>query len=88
MKVALYMVRNHRETAPVLTTINRLALMIGYSSARCECVFFKPLKDRCTTEKEAVVQTGNGLNIPPLMKIKFDDFLKVWESKPRKFSFV
>ena len=93
LKVAIYMARNHRETAPVLTTLYRLAITIGYSSARCECVFSSlskidaPQRRKQSTKRETNL-TFLHFERKTLMNIKFDDFLKVWESKPRKLSFV
>ena len=40
-------------------------------------VFFKPLKDQCTTDKETVEKVGNRLNIPPFWTKNFDEY-QIW----------
>ena len=91
-KVVVYMLKNHSETAPVLTILYQLAVTAGYASARCECVFSAltkidvPQRRRQKTKRETNL-TFLHFERKTLMTIQYEDFLRVWESKPRRLNF-
>ena len=84
-KICAFMVRNHIDCAPVLTLLYRVA-------ARVECLFSAlskidaPQRRGQTTKRESKLGFLH-FERQTLMSLKFADFLKIWESKPRKMSF-
>ena len=91
-KVCAYMIRHHAESAPVLTILYRVAVTAGYASARVECLFSAlamvdaPQWRRQSTKRESNL-TFLYFERKTLMSLKIEDFIKIWESKPRKLSF-
>ena len=91
-KVCAFMMRNHAESAPVLTSLYRVAVTAGYASARVECLFSAltrvdaPQRRRQSTKRECNL-TFIYFEKKTLLSLKFEDFLKRWESKPRRLSF-
>lgn len=91
-KVCAFLVRNHKDSAPVLTILYRVAVTAGYASARVECLFSSlskvdaPQRRNQTTKRESNL-TFLYFERQTLMSLQFEDFLKIWESKPRKLSF-
>ena len=92
VKVTTFMVRNHVDTAPGLTMLYRLVVTAGYASARCECVFSSLRVDapqrRSQTTKRETDLTYLHFERKTLMELKFDNFLKIWQSKPRKLFLI
>ena len=91
-KVCAYMAKSHIDCAPVLTILYRIAATAGYASARVECLFSALSKidapqRRCQTSQRESNLTFLHFERKTLMALKYDDFIKVWDSKPRKLSF-
>lgn len=91
-KVCTFMVRNHEISAPVLTSLYRIAVTAGYSSARVESLFSAVTKIDAPQRRKMTTKRETNLSFlyfekKTLMNLKFEDFIKVWMSKPRRLSF-
>ena len=71
----------------------RVAATAGFAQARVESLFSAltkidvPQRRRQSTKRETQL-TFLYFESKTLMALKFEDFLKIWESKPRKLSFL
>ena len=91
-KVRRYMVTNHNEAAPILCILYRVSVTAGYASARCECVFSSLTKVDAPQRRKQTVKRETNLTFlyfekKALMNLKFEDFFRIWSSKPRKLKF-
>ena len=91
-KVRRYMVMNHNITAPILCILYRVSVTAGYSSARCECVFSSLTKVDAPQRRNQTLKRETNLTFlyfekKAMMDLKFEDFFRVWSSKPRKLKF-
>ena len=92
-KLCIFMDKNHVNNAPILTLLYKLAVTAGYALARVKCLLSALTKvdapqRRCmTTERESNL-TFLHFERTTLMELKFEDFLKTWNGKPQKLSFI
>ena len=88
--VARYMEEDHKETAPVLTMIYRVAVTAGFTSTRVECLFSSlsrvdtALRKSMSTTRECDLAYLAFESNVLLKKINFEMFLHEWKLKPRK----
>ena len=91
-KVRRYMLKNHSEAAPILCILYRISVTAGYASARCECVFSSLTKVDAPQRRKQTVNRKTNLTFlyferKAMMNLKFEDFFRIWSSKPRKLKF-
>ena len=91
-KVRRYMVKNHGEAAPILCILYRISVTAGYASARCECVFSSLTKVDAPQRRKQTLKRETNLTFlyferKAMMDLKFEDFFRIWSSKPRKLKF-
>ena len=84
--------KQHSTTALTLTIMYRVAATAGFASARVESLLSAltkidaPQRRSMDTEREADL-TFLFYEKDTLMALKFEDFLKMWQAKPRKLKF-
>jgi hypothetical protein len=91
-KICRYMIRNHSEAAPILCICYRVSVTAGYASARCECVFSSLTKVDAPQRRKQTVKRETNLTFlyferEAMMELRFEDFFRIWSSKPRKLKF-
>ena len=91
-KLCSFMMKQHSINAPTLTIMYRVYAKADFASARVESLFSAlikldpPQRRRMDTEREADL-TFLFYEKDTLMALKFEDFLKMWQAKPRKLKF-
>ena len=88
--VARYMEVEYRKTAPVLTTLYRVAVTAGFTSTRVECLFSS--LSRVDTAQRRSMKTDRECELAYLAyeskvlleDVTFEMFLAEWKLKPRK----
>ena len=89
VEVARIVMNGHRDGAPILASLYKLAITAGFTSTRVECVFSS--LTRVDTPQRRSMNTDRECNLAYLAfesdilmnKITFDDFYKRWTCKPR-----
>ena len=77
VEVGTHLIEKHKESAPILGSLYKVAITAGFSSTRVECLFASLTMRECQLAYLAFERKT-------LLDISFDTFLHAWKTKPRK----
>ena len=86
------MLKVHKDTAPILSILYRVATTAGFASARVESLFSSlsqidvPQRRSMSTKRESDL-TYLYFENETLMSVSFEEFLERWRQKPRRLKF-
>ena len=91
VEVGTHLIEKHKESAPILGSLYKVANTAVFSSTRVECLFSSvtmidtPQRRSMLTERECQL-AYLAFERKTLLDISFDTFLHAWKTKPRKLS--